>query len=158
MSTRNLSKEIPNYSSMVGFFSVTPTASTISPSLPHTVKPTFPASPEPSRTCQSKTKVDVGKERITYVLMAVLLYSQCIHFSLLLTGLADQGSRDQAPPPAPPTALQLASIESDVFEVGNFVSHRTADKQVINIGVGLSGFKAVLFQLHWNNYIEYSTQ
>ena len=37
-------------------------------------------------------------------------------------------SHDQAPPPAPPTAEQLASIESDTFAPEKFVSHRTSGR------------------------------
>ena len=49
-------------------------------------------------------------------------------FSPLVESTSATQSHDQATPPAPPTAEQLASIESDTFAPEKFVSHRTSGR------------------------------
>ena len=49
-------------------------------------------------------------------------------FSPLVESTSATQSHDQATPLAPPTAEQLASIESDTFAPEKFVSHRTSGR------------------------------
>lgn len=48
--------------------------------------------------------------------------------SPLVESTSTTQSHDQATLPAPPTAEQLASIESDTFAPEKFVSHRTSGR------------------------------